>query len=53
MALSGEIKMQDVYMPIGGLRSHADGINARWIWMKENWETVGQGSSTYYDHAQF
>ena len=40
MALSGEIKMQDVYMPIGGLRSHADGINARWAWMKENWATL-------------
>jgi aminopeptidase 2 len=40
MALSGEIKMQDVYMPIGGLRSHAEGINARFAWMKENWETL-------------
>jgi aminopeptidase 2 len=40
MALSGEIKMQDVYMPIGGLRSHADGINTRWTWMKENWEML-------------
>jgi len=40
MALSGEIKMQDVYMPIGGLRSHADGINARWAWMKDNWESL-------------
>lgn len=40
LALSGEVKMQDVYMPIGGLRSHVDGITERWAWMKENWETL-------------
>ena len=40
MALSGEVKMQDVYMPIGALRAHREGIEARWEWMKGGWEEL-------------
>jgi aminopeptidase 2 len=37
LALAGEVKMQDIYMPIGGLSSTAKGIEARFSWMKANW----------------
>jgi aminopeptidase 2 len=40
MALSGEVKMQDIYMPIGGLRSHTEGICRRWEWMCDNWTEI-------------
>jgi len=40
MALSGEVKMQDIYMPIGGLRSHTEGINKRWEWLCDNWTEI-------------
>jgi aminopeptidase 2 len=40
LALSGEVKMQDIYMPIGGLRSHTEGIERRWEWMCDNWEEI-------------
>lgn len=40
LALSGEVKMQDVYMPIGGLVAHCEGIRARWDWMCGNWEEL-------------
>lgn len=40
LALAGEVKMQDVYMPIGGLSSTAKGIEARFAWMKQNWEKL-------------
>lgn len=40
LALSGEVKMQDVYMPIGGLRAHREGIEARWEWMCSVWDEL-------------
>jgi len=40
LALSGEVKMQDIYMPIGGLSTHMEGIEARWEWMCEHWPTI-------------
>ena len=39
-SLSGEIKMQDIYMPIGGLGNHQRGIEARWKWMCDNWDIL-------------
>jgi aminopeptidase 2 len=42
LALSDEVKNQDIYMPLGGLRTHAAGIDARWTWVKENWDTLYQ-----------
>ena len=40
LALSGEVKMQDVYMPISGLRAFKDGIEKRWEWMCKEWEEL-------------
>lgn len=40
LALNGEVKMQDIYMPIGGLGSTPEGIERRWKWMTENWNTL-------------
>ncbi|KAI9170715.1 Aminopeptidase 2 [Paramyrothecium foliicola] len=39
-AFSSHVKSQDVYIVIGGLRSHPDGVNALWAWEKEKWETL-------------
>lgn len=40
--LSKEVKTQDLYMPIAGLRAHKEGIVALWAWLKENWDTITQ-----------
>ncbi len=40
LALSGEVKMQDVYMPLGGLRAHRQGIEKRWEWMCGVWDEL-------------
>ncbi|EER22934.1 aminopeptidase, putative [Coccidioides posadasii C735 delta SOWgp] len=40
LALSDEVRVQDIYMPLSGLRIHAPSIVARWEWLKANWETV-------------
>ncbi|KGQ01598.1 hypothetical protein PAAG_11728 [Paracoccidioides lutzii Pb01] len=42
LALSEEVRAQDVYMPISGLQVHASGIIARWEWLKQNWETINK-----------
>jgi aminopeptidase 2 len=39
-ALSKNVKDQDIYLPLAGLRAHKEGIVAFWSWMKENWETL-------------
>lgn len=40
LPLSDEVKGQDIYLPLGGLRSHKDGISALWSWMKEHWSEL-------------
>ena len=40
LALSGEVKMQDVYMPLSGLRAHREGIEKRWEWMCVVWDEL-------------
>lgn len=40
LALSDEVRTQDIYMPLGGLRGHAAGIEGLWQAMQENWETL-------------
>ncbi|KAJ5681936.1 uncharacterized protein N7477_001876 [Penicillium maclennaniae] len=40
LATSDEVKNQDIYMPLGGLRNHPAGIEARWAWLKENWDEI-------------
>ncbi|PLB39847.1 M1 family metallopeptidase [Aspergillus candidus] len=42
LAMSDEVKNQDIYMPLGGLRSSTVGIDARWAWMKANWDALYQ-----------
>ncbi|KAF4538520.1 Aminopeptidase mitochondrial precursor [Lasiodiplodia theobromae] len=40
LPLSDEVKGQDIYLPLGGLRTHKDGIEALWKWMTEHWEEL-------------
>lgn len=40
IALGGEVKMQDIYMPIGGLGTTPEGIEKRWNWLTSNWSTI-------------
>ena len=40
LPLSDEVKGQDVYLPIAGLRNEAEGIEKLWTWMTENWEPI-------------
>lgn len=39
-SLSKQVKDQDIYLPLAGLRAHKEGVEALWAWMKENWETL-------------
>ena len=39
-ANGNEVRNQDVYMPLGGLRGHAEGVEARWTWLKSNWDAL-------------
>ncbi|KAI9796039.1 MAG: Aminopeptidase 2 mitochondrial [Piccolia ochrophora] len=40
LTLSEEVKEQDIYLPLGGLRTHEDGIKALWQWLQDNWSTL-------------
>lgn len=40
MLFGDDVKDQDVYMPVSGLRSHPEGIEAMFSWMTSNWETM-------------
>jgi aminopeptidase 2 len=40
LALSDEVRNQDIYMPLSGLRGHQVGIEERWQWMVKNWDTI-------------
>ncbi|RHZ43655.1 M1 family metallopeptidase [Aspergillus thermomutatus] len=40
LASGDEVKNQDIYMPLGGLRSSTAAIEARWNWMKTNWDAI-------------
>ncbi|KAF1984582.1 hypothetical protein K402DRAFT_422789 [Aulographum hederae CBS 113979] len=40
LPLSDEVKGQDIYLPLGGLRSHKEGIVELWAWMKDNWDAL-------------
>lgn len=39
-SLSKEVRDQDIYLPLSGLRTHREGIEAFWAWVKENWELL-------------
>ncbi|KAH7185905.1 peptidase family M1-domain-containing protein [Fusarium flagelliforme] len=38
--LSDNVKTQDIYMPLAGLRAHKEGVLALWGWVKENWDVL-------------
>lgn len=40
LSISKDIKAQDIYLPLSALRSHPEGCNALWSWVKENWEEL-------------
>lgn len=40
LLLSGKIRDQDIYLPIGGLRSSREGIEGLFTWMTTNWEAI-------------
>ncbi|ROT40104.1 aminopeptidase [Sodiomyces alkalinus F11] len=40
LLLSGKIRDQDVYLPIGGLRATKAGIRALARWMQTSWDTI-------------
>ena len=40
LPLGGEVKEQDIYLPVSALRTHADGVTALYDWMKENWDEL-------------
>ncbi|KAF2083851.1 hypothetical protein K490DRAFT_69381 [Saccharata proteae CBS 121410] len=40
LPLSDEVRGQDIYIPLGGLRTHSEGIEALWTWMTENWPAL-------------
>ncbi|KAG0641126.1 peptidase family M1-domain-containing protein [Tuber brumale] len=40
ICLNGEVKEQDIYQPISGLRAHAAGTEALWAWTQKNWDTL-------------
>ena len=40
--LSGEVKSQDLYLPAAGLRSHREGTEALFTWMKANWTEIAK-----------
>jgi aminopeptidase 2 len=37
LPLSEHVKGQDIYLPLGGLRTHSEGIVALWSWLQKNW----------------
>lgn len=40
LALNGEVRNQDIYMPLSGLRAHKEGTNALWEFVKSNWDRL-------------
>lgn len=40
LPFSGEVKEQDIYLPIAGLRTHPAGIEALFQWMTVNWDEL-------------
>ncbi|KAK6587385.1 hypothetical protein PZA11_000675 [Diplocarpon coronariae] len=42
LPFGGEVKEQDIYMPVSALRTHAAGIEALYGWMTENWDELAR-----------
>lgn len=42
LPFGGEVKEQDIYMPVSGLRTHPQGVKALYDWMTENWDELAR-----------
>lgn len=42
MPFGGEVKEQDIYLPIAALRTHPAGIEALFQWMTVNWDELAR-----------
>lgn len=42
LPFGGEVKEQDIYLPVTGLRAHPEGIEALYKWMSDNWEELSR-----------
>ncbi|KAI5286663.1 Aminopeptidase 2 mitochondrial [Ascosphaera aggregata] len=42
LSLSEEVRSQDIYLPLAGLRTHPTGIKLRWEWLKEHFDEISQ-----------
>jgi aminopeptidase 2 len=40
MSLGGEVRAQDIYMALTGLRTHPAGVEALFGWMTKNWDDL-------------
>ncbi|KAF3934015.1 Laeverin [Dactylella cylindrospora] len=40
LSLSSDVKEQDIYLPLAGLRGHPEGIIALWTWAKQSWDVL-------------
>ena len=40
MPLGGDVRNQDIYMPLLGLRSEPQGVEACWKWLSGNWDEL-------------
>ncbi|KAF1950718.1 hypothetical protein CC80DRAFT_496632 [Byssothecium circinans] len=40
LSISDDVKAQDIYLPISALRTHPEGIQALWTWVKDNWSEL-------------
>jgi aminopeptidase 2 len=40
LLLSGRVRDQDIYLPIGGLRATKGGIEALWAWLTGQWDAI-------------
>lgn len=38
----GTVLNQDIYIPMQGMRTHSEGINALWNWMQNNWDELAK-----------
>ncbi|CDH16259.1 probable Alanine/arginine aminopeptidase [Zygosaccharomyces bailii ISA1307] len=38
----GTVLNQDIYIPMQGMRSHRQGIEALWSWLQKNWDDVSK-----------
>jgi aminopeptidase 2 len=42
LPFSGDVKEQDIYLPVSGLRTHPQGIEALYDWMTKNWDELAR-----------